>query len=151
MTDTEKIQNLTELLLEIERTFINGFASPMLAEELAPALSKWSRMKSHYIEKDVDFDLIRDVVCEVCNCTKEAFLYSLNRNHADARRIFVGIVFEAGGAKLEAIGNYLNGRDHSTIVLAKKTHQRLLQNDARYRALFLQAHRKFIIKQPNNY
>ena len=149
MTDTEKIQNLTSLLLEIERTFINGFASPMLVEELAPALSKWSRMKSHCIEKEVDFDLIRDVVCEVCEVTQEAFFVSLRRNSSDARKIFVGIVFELGGAKLEAIGNYLNGRDHSTIILAKKTHQQLLQNDARYRALFLQAHRKFIIKQPS--
>ena len=139
MTDTEKIQNLTALLLEIEKVYIDRSALPDLADHLSPLLKKWNRMKSHYIQKEVDFDLIRDVVCDVCGITQEAFLYSLNRNHADARKMFVGLALSDGGVKLEAIGNYLNGRDHSTVILAKRRHLQLLQGNDKYRALFLKA------------
>ena len=150
MTDTEKIQSLTALLSEIERVFNDRSALPDLAEHLSPLLKKWNRMKSHYIQAVVDFDLIRDVVCEVCGITQEAFMYSLNRNHADARKMFVGLVFEAGGAKQEAIGKYLNGRDHSTVILAKRRHQYLFLHHMQYQSLFLKAHSRFIIKQPSN-
>lgn len=149
MTDTEKIQSLTALLSEIERVFNDRSALPDLPDHLSPLLKKWNRMKSHYIRKDVDFDLIRDVVCEVCGITQEAFMYSLNRNHADARKMFVGLVFEAGGAKQEAIGRYLNSRDHSTVILMKKRHWHLLANDQRYFDLSLKASRMLLIKQPS--
>lgn len=150
MTDTEKIQNLSALLSEIERVFTDRSALPDLPEHLSPLLKKWNRMKSHYIQAVVDFDLIRDVVCEVCGITQEAFMYSLNRNHADARKMFVGLVFAAGGAKQEAIGKYLNGRDHSTVILAKKRHRQLMANDQRYFDLSLKASRMILIKQPSN-
>ncbi len=150
MTDTEKIQNLTALLYEIERVFNDRSALPDLPEHLSPLLKKWNRMKSHYIQAVVDFGLIRDVVCEVCGITQDDFLTSLRRNAADARKMFVGLVFEAGGAKQEAIGKYLNGRDHSTVVLAKKRHRQLMDNDKRYLDLVLKAGRKILIKQPSN-
>ena len=150
MTDTEKIQNLSALLSEIERVFNDRSALPGLPDHLSPLFKKWNRMKSHYTQKDVDFDLIRDAVCEVCGIAKEAFMYSLNRNHADARKMFVGLVFEAGGAKQEAIGRYLNGRDHSTVILMKKRHWQLMANDQRYFDLVLKAGRKILINQPSN-
>lgn len=150
MTDTEKIQNLTALLLEIERVFIDRSALPDLSEHLSPLLKKWNRMKSHYIQKDVDFDLIRDVVCEVCGITQEAFLYSLNRNHADARKMFVGLALADGGVKLEAIGNYLNGRDHTTVILARRRHFQLLQWGGKYFETFEKARIRLLIKQPSN-
>lgn len=89
-------------------------------------------MKSYYIQREVDFDLIRDAVCEVCGITHDDFFVSLRRNAADARKMFVGIVFETGSAKLEAIGNYLKGRDHSTVILAKKRHFNLMATDQQY-------------------
>ena len=149
MTDTEKIQNTVALLSEIERAFTDRCALPDLPDHLSPLLKKWNRMKSHYIQAVVDFDLIRDVVCEVCGITQEAFMYSLNRNHADARKMFVGLVFEAGGAKQEAIGKYLNGRDHSTVVLMKRRHFQLMKTDQRYLDLFLKASTRLLIKQPS--
>jgi chromosomal replication initiation ATPase DnaA len=150
VTDQEKIQNLTALISEIERTFNDRSALPGLAESLSPLLKKWNRMKPYYIAQDVDFDLIRDVVCEVCGITQNDFLTSLRRNAADARKMFVGLVFEAGGAKQEAIGRFLNGRDHSTVLLAKTRHRHLFSNDDKYRALFLKAQRMLLIRQPSS-
>lgn len=149
VTDTEKIQSLIALLSEIERVFTERSALPSLPEHLSPLLKKWNRMKSHYIQAVVDFDLIRDVVCEVYGITQDDFLTSLRRNAADARKMFVGLVFEAGGAKQEAIGRFLNGRDHSTILLAKRRHQYLFQNYPKYRLMFLEAQRLILIKQPS--
>lgn len=151
MTDTEKIQSLTALLLEIERVFNDRSALPDLSEHISPLLKKWNRMKSHYIQREVDFDLIRDAVCEVCGVTQDDFLTSLRRNAADARKMFVGLVFEAGGAKQEAIGKYLNGRDHSTVILMKKRHLQLLQFDSKYFETFEKARIRLLIKQPSNY
>jgi chromosomal replication initiation ATPase DnaA len=149
MTDHEKIQNLAALLLEIERTFTDRSALPGLAESFSPILKKWNRMKSYYIAQDVDFDLIRDVVCEVCEITQDDFFISLRRNAADARKMFVGLVFEAGGAKQEAIGRFLNGRDHSTVLLAKRRHWQLLASSQSYFDLYLKAQRTLLIKQPS--
>lgn len=149
MTDTEKNTNLIALLSEIERVYNERSALPTLSEHLSPLFKKWNRIKSHYIQKDVDFDLIRDVVCEVCGITQDDFFVSLRRNAADARKIFVGLVFESGGAKQEAIGKYLNGRDHSTVVLAKRRHFYLMASDQRYLDLYLKASTRLLIKQPS--
>ena len=139
MTDTEKIQNLTALLSEIETVFIDRFASPFLSEELSPLLKKWNRMKPHYVKSAIDFDVVRLAVCEATGISSEDFLHSVNRNAADARKMFVGLVFRSGGAKLEAVGNYLNGKDHSTVILSRRRHFELFKNNEKYRSVFLRA------------
>jgi chromosomal replication initiation ATPase DnaA len=77
---------------------------------------------------------IIDVVCQVCNVTKQELLSKSRIRHiTDARSVATSLVFLSCNISLQHTGRIFN-QDHATIMHSNRKYSQLIDVDATYRA-----------------
>lgn len=73
---------------------------------------------------------------------------SRKREITDARHQFLYFLREKTKLSLKKIGDYVGGKDHSTVIKSKKTHLELCETDKSYRQLYKDCVCEIYIKFP---
>lgn len=85
----------------------------------------------------ISFDYIMDCVSHVMGIPKENIMRkSRKRELTEARNLFIILARNCTKATLKRIGDYLDGKDHTTIIHSINTYNNLMDTDDHYRKLY---------------
>lgn len=92
-----------------------------------------------------EIGIIEKSVCEICDTTPDQ-LRSTNRKAQfnDARKIFFHLARRLYLCTNQKLGDYMGGRDHSTIVVATQKCEQFLQYDPMFKELYIRSMMKSI-------